>query len=309
MRVLVLGAGAVGGYFGARLVEAGGDVTFLVRQGRAQQLSRDGLALESALGNFKAPVATITSAKGFSPPDIVMLTCKAYSLAGAMEAIAPAIGPETVLLPLLNGIAHLQILEKRFPKAEIWSGMAHIGVTLSDAGTVLHLNDLHTLAFGPRNGGDLEKAKALLAAFAPANADVKLSHDIQQDLWDKLVFLATLAGSTCLMRANIGTILETAGGEDFILRLLDECTAIARAEGFAPNEVRIGLYRAQLTEAGSSNKSSMLRDIERGAPIEVEHIIGDMAARAERHAIATPYLKSAYIHLQAYEANRCAQAF
>jgi 2-dehydropantoate 2-reductase len=308
MRILVLGAGAVGGYFGGRLLEAGGDVTFLVRSSRAEQLEQGGMIIESPFGDFKQPAAFITSVLDYTPPDVVILACKAYGLEGAMDAVAPAIGPNTVILPLLNGVAHFKQLEQRFPVTEIWGGLAHLGVTLSDDGAIEHLNNLHVMMFGARDGKQNSTAEELLKAFAPAKADVKLSDHIEQDLWDKLVFLATLAGSTCLMRTSIGSILKTTHGRNLILALLDECSAIAKAEGFAPDESQMALYRQQLTEPGSPSKASMLRDIERGAQTEVEHIIGDMVSRAARHRISAPVLKTAYTHLQAYEADRCASA-
>jgi len=307
MRILILGAGGIGGYYGGRLVEAGeesgADVTFLVRAARAEQLARDGLVIESPFGDLAQPVNAVTSCEGLAPPDIILLTCKAYALDGALEAIAPCVGPDTVILPLLNGVAHFQILEQRFPDTIIWGGTAHIGVTMTPEGVVKHLNKLHVIMFGPRDGAESEAASELLAAFTPTPVDARVSPKIVQDLWDKLVFLATLAGSTCLMRASIGTILKTTDGRELILELLEECRTIAEAEGYAPDERRVVRYTAQLTEPGSPSTASMLRDIQRGSSTEAEHIIGDLVARSENHQISAPVLRTAYTHLQAYEAG------
>jgi len=307
MRILILGAGGIGGYYGGRLVEAakdsGIDVTFLVRKARAEQLARDGLVIESPFGNVAQPVNAVTSCEGLAPPDIILLTCKAYALDGALEAIAPCVGPDTVILPLLNGVAHFQILEQRFPDTVLWGGTAHIGVTMTPDGVIKHLNKLHVIMFGPRDGVESEAAAEFLAAFKSTPINARLSVNIVQDLWDKLVFLATLAGSTCLMRASIGAILETTDGRELILALLEECRTIAEAEGYAPDERRMLRYTEQLTEPGSPSTASMLRDIQRGSSTEAEHIIGDMVSRAETHQIATPVLRTAYTHLQAYEAG------
>jgi len=307
MRILILGAGGIGGYYGGRLVEAakdsGIDVTFLVRKARAEQLARDGLVIESPFGNAAQPVNAVTSCEGLAPPDIILLTCKAYALDGALEAIAPCVGPDTVILPLLNGVAHFQILEQRFPDTVLWGGTAHIGVTMTPDGVIKHLNKLHVIMFGPRDGVESEAAAEFLAAFKSTPINARLSVNIVQDLWDKLVFLATLAGSTCLMRASIGAILETTDGRELILALLEECRTIAEAEGHAPDERRMLRYTEQLTEPGSPSTASMLRDIQRGSSTEAEHIIGDMVSRAETHQIATPVLRTAYTHLQAYEAG------
>ena len=311
MRILILGAGGIGGYYGGWLVEAakgdvdeaGADITFLVRAGRAEQLAREGLVIESPFGDLKQPVNGVTSCEGLTPPDIIILTCKAYALDGALEAISPCVGPDTVILPLLNGVAHFQILEQRFPNTVIWGGTAHIGVTMTADGVIKHLNKLHVIMFGPRDGAESEAAAELLAAFTPTPVDARVSPNIVQDLWDKLVFLATLAGSTCLMRASIGTILETTFGREMILALLEECRTIAEAEGYAPDERRMVRYTEQLTEPGSPSTASMLRDIQRGSSTEAEHIIGDLVARAENHQISASVLRAAYTHLQAYEAG------
>jgi 2-dehydropantoate 2-reductase len=304
MHILIVGAGAIGGYFGARLIEAGANVTFLVRSPRAEQLARDGLIVESRFGNFRRQVTIATSGTELAPPDVIIVACKSYSLAGVLQAIAPCTGPGTIILPLLNGVAHLEAIEKQLPDAAIWGGVAHIGVTLTPDGIVKHLNDLHSLTFGAWHSSDRLQEENFLTAFEGSPVDAKLSRNIVQDLWAKLIFLATLAGSTCLMRADIGTILGTAHGEQYILGLLSECGAIADAEGYPPNADQAEWYRLNLTERGSTSTASMLRDIEAGRPTEVEHIFGDLVARAAKHGIPARLLEIAHSHLQAYEARR-----
>lgn len=312
MRILIVGAGGIGGYFGGRLVEAGADVTFLVRAGRAQQLASRGLIVESPLGDINCPVKTTTSLEGIETPEIIIIACKAYGLDGVLTAISHCAGRETVILPLLNGIAHLEAIEQRIPTATVWGGLAHIGVTLDASGTIKHLNDLHTLMFGSRSEKPLGKCETGLvenfrSTLAASSIDGQLQPGIEQDLWNKYVFLTTLAGSTCLMRASIGTIMEAPGGEHFILQLLDESARIATAEGFMPDREHFARYRSQLTKRGSTSKASMLRDIEQGGPTEAEHILGDMAARARKHAIAAPGLEIALTHLRCYEHRQSAE--
>jgi len=309
MRILIVGAGGVGGYFGGRLVEAGADVTFLVRPQRARQLASHGLIVESPLGDINRSVTTITSAGGIETPDIILVACKAYGLDGVLTAISRCTGQGTIILPLLNGIAHLDVVEQRLPKATVWGGVAHIGVTLDPDGVVKHLNNLQVLMFGPRSGKPHSERAADLAndldsILAASSVDGRLRPRTEQDLWDKFVFLSTLAGSTCLMRASVGTILETPAGERLILQLLDEAARVAEAEGFAPSSNRMARYRSQLTERGSASTASMLRDMERNSPTEAEHILGDMVARAYGHAIAAPGLEIALTHLRAYEHRR-----
>ncbi|KAB2920478.1 MAG: ketopantoate reductase family protein [Hyphomicrobiaceae bacterium] len=300
MKLLILGAGAVGGYLGAHLARAGRDVTFLVRERRAAQLKQRGLFVASPLGDVRTEVAAVTNAASLQP-DVVLLACKAYDLGSALGAIAPAVGASTVIVPLLNGIAHLDIVAARFRSATVWGGLVHLGVTLGPHGDIRHLNRLSILQFGPRGGASDSRSHELARLFAgtPVAADARES--IEQDLWNKFVFLTTLAGATCLMRCDVGTVMATPDGERLIQRLLEEATAIATAEGFAPDPSQLETYRQQLTQAGSSSKASMLRDVERGSRTECEHVLGDMLARSRRHGLKAPVLEIATTHVRAYE--------
>lgn len=304
MRILVLGAGAIGGYFGGRLIEAGGDVTFLVRAPRAAALARDGLKVMSPLGDISVPVRTITADCVLQPFDLVLLSCKGYDLDDAMGSIAPAIGVQTALLPLLNGVVHIPRLGERFGSSRVLGGVAHLAVTLRTDGVIHHLNSQCAIRFGPLHSRPDPWLPILLDLLKRARVDAVLSPAIEQDLWDKLVFLATLAGMTCLMRSSVGTILDTPDGEHLIQRLLSECREIAAAEGFPPNVAALAEYRALLTERGSRLTASMLRDIERGGPTEADHLLGDLARRATANRVSAPLLRVAYTHLQAYERQR-----
>jgi len=308
MKILVLGAGGVGGYFGGRLAEAGEDVTFLVRQARAAQLTEEGLVIDSPLGGCAQSVNIMTEGQEIGTADIILIACKSYGLSDALDAVAPCAGSSTVLLPLLNGISHLSEIQRRFPDVVLWGGLAQIGVTLTPQGHIHHFNKLHGLLFGRLDGVTDRKADAFLSILKNAAINGDLRRNIEQDLWDKMVFLSTLAGSTCLMRADVGTILKTAYGEQFVLDLLEECGAIASAEGYRSDPEQMQSYRRQLTEAGSPSTASMLRDIERNGPTEADHILGDMVVRSNRHGLAVPALKTAFAHLQAYEISRQSQS-
>lgn len=306
MRVLVLGAGAVGGYFGGRLLEAGADVTFLVRERRAQQLRESGLLIRSPHGNATLQNPSMITGHATSPFDLVILTCKAYDLGSAMEAITPAVGPDTVVLPLLNGFRHLDDLDARFGSDRVIGGFCAIAATLDPDGRIIHLYPLHELRFGERTGEMTDRIQAIEHLMERAVMDAKASGSIFHDMWEKWVMLSTLAGITCLMRASIGPILSAPGGKDLILQLLDECTAVASANGYAPRETSLQRMRAILTEPGSTFTASMLRDIERDGRIEADHIIGDLVSRGEQKGILTPLLRTAYCHLKAYEHRRAA---
>ena len=305
MRILFLGAGALGGYFGGRMAAAGSDVTFLVRARRAAQLV-DGLRISSPLGDATVPVQTIQAGESADPFDVVVLTNKAYGLAEALEAIAPHVGPSTAILPFLNGVAHIDAIDARFPDAVRLGGVAQIPANLAPDGTVSHNGKLQALIVGTReaSGRASELKQGFFAAARKGGIDAKTSDQIGQDLWNKWVFLATLAASTTLMGVATGEIIETDHGEAVILAILSECLEVARAEGHAPPEEQMAFYREQLTRKGNPFKSSMLHDIEAGNPIEADHIIGDMIRRAGRHKITTPLLEVALTRLQVYEAAR-----
>lgn len=304
MRILVVGAGAIGGYFGGRLLEAGRDVTFLVRPRRAAQLAKTGLVIRSPLGDASRPnPPTIMADTLREPYDLIILSCKAYDLAAAADSFAPAVGRDTAILPLLNGMAHLDFLSGRFGARAVLGGQCVISVTLDAEGRILHLNDTHGLSFGELDGAASARAEAIAATLAGARFDSRLSTAILQEMWEKWVLIATMAGITCLMRAAVGDIVA-AGAADFAIALLDECSAIAAAQGFPPRQA-IGLRnRAMLTAPGSTFAASMLRDIEHGAPIEADHIIGDLLRRGGKETGGFPLLRIAYAHLRAYEARR-----
>jgi 2-dehydropantoate 2-reductase len=304
MRILVLGAGATGGYFGGRLVEAGGDVTFLVRERRAAELAANGLAIRSPFGDADLRVKTLRTAAGAAPFDVVLLCCKAYDLDSAIDSIAPAVGAESAVLPLLNGLTHLDRLDARFGAGRVLGGSCAIAATLGVGGRIEQLNKVHRLVFGERDGRSSERTKAFAALLERAKFDSLHSDVIMQEMWEKFVMLASLAGMTCLMRAPVGAIVATTDGEALMGEFLAECSAVATASGHAPRAPFLARGRALLTERGSTFTASMLRDIERGGPTEGDHILGDMLRRARALGIATPLLRVAACHLEAYAGLR-----
>jgi 2-dehydropantoate 2-reductase len=304
MRILVVGAGGIGGYFGGRLKDAGRDVTFLVRARRAAQLAKTGLVIKSPLGDVSLPSPPIVMAETLREPfDLILLSCKAYDLASAVDSFAPAVGPNTVIVPVLNGMAHMDFLGARFGAGAVFGGQCLISTTLDGEGRIIHLNDTHLLSFGEQDGSESSRAQAIAAALSGARFDAKLSTAILQEMWEKWAFIATGAGITCLMRATFGDIVA-AGAVEFTSGMYDECCAIAAVNGFAPREPSLLRSRAMITAPGSPISASMLRDIERGAPIEADHVVGELLQRGERDGRDHPLLRIAFAHLKAYEARR-----
>ncbi|HVB47723.1 MAG TPA: 2-dehydropantoate 2-reductase [Burkholderiales bacterium] len=308
MRILVLGAGTVGGYFGGRLAEAGADVTFLVRPTRAGLLARQGLRIASPRGDLRLTVKCVTQEQARADYELVLFTAKAYDLDGAIEAIAPAMGRAARVLPLLNGMAHMQALDQRFGRERVLGGVAYIGATLAADGEIRHVNDVHRVLFGPRAASARPVCEALLGAFAPAKAHAELVDEIEQAMWNKWVFLAALAGMTCLMRASVGDIVATATGDKLMLAMLEQCAAVARAEGQPVAAPALQNYRAMLTQEGSPLIASMLRDLEAGGPTEGGHILGALLTLAHSHGLEAPLLEAAATHLEAYAMRRRREA-
>lgn len=307
MRILCLGAGAIGGYFGGRLLEAGSHVVFLVRKGRKEQLDQFGLRIESQFGNYAAPVDSILEASDAGNCDIVLLTCKAYDLPSAVEAIAPAVRADTAVLPLLNGVAHLDTLNARFGRERVLGGTAKIAATLAPDGAIRHLNDWRYITFGEQDGSMTARVQKLGSAFDERTVIATAVTDIMQVMWEKLVHLSTVAGMTCLMRASVGEIASTDQGADLMIQFLENNAAIAAAEGFRPSDKFMAEYRSLLRDRNLKYTASMLRDIEAGNRIEGDHVIGYMLKKARQYDSDSFLHEVIYTHLQAYDRRRSAR--
>lgn len=306
MKILILGAGATGGYFGGRLTAIGADVKFLVRERRAAQLEADGIVIESAFGDLRVPVRTTMAGQLAAEHDVVLLSCKAYDLDSAIESIRPAVGPGTLILPLLNGIKHLDALDAAFGAEHVLGGTCHLSVTMGADGVIRHLNQLHLLTFGPRSEEQAARCEQLLEIFKQANFEPKLRRDVMQAMWDKWVLLASLAGMTCLFRSSVGEIAATPQGRGVMLSMIEECRKVAEAYGAGPSQEHMESIGALLTDPASKVVASMLRDMQKEAPIEADLIIGDMLRRGQAAGVATPLLAVANTNLSCYENRRVA---
>lgn len=307
MRILVVGAGAVGGYFGGRLAASGQDVTFLVRAGRAEKLRREGLVIKSPRGNLSLPDPnTILAGVSAAPFDLVLLSCKAYSLDDAIDSFAPLVGESTLILPLLNGMRHIDVLKEKFGASRVLGGQCVIAATLDAAQHIVHLNETHAVTFGELEGGSSERVQAIAEVMTSANFDAAVSDNILLRMWEKWVFLATLAGSTCLMRGSVGEILAAPDGKRVIENLLGECRAVAEHNGFTMGP-DFDTRATQTLFTPSPLTASMLRDVENHSHTEADHILGDLVSRggdAQKGEHGLSLLRIAYTHLKTYEARQ-----
>jgi len=303
MRILVVGAGAIGGYFGGRLLQAGRDVTFLVRPRRAAELAS--LIIKSPNGDVTLKDPPRVEADGLKQTfDVVLLSCKAFDLEDAIKSFAPAVGPATSIIPVLNGMRHLDVLDQKFGAARVLGGLCAIAATLNEKREVVQLQPMQSINYGERDGKLSDRVRAIDETFKSGIQGASASPNILQDMWEKWVFLASLAAATSLMRTSVGNILAAPGGRDFMLGMLDECTAIATASGYPPGGPFFERVKGMLTTEGSPMTASMFRDVKAGLPVEADHVIGDLIARAEDAKVPVPKLRIAYTHLKAYEKQR-----
>ena len=301
MRILIVGAGAVGGYFGGRLAQAKRDVTFLVRTSRAKQLRQDGLRVISPHGHVVLTPKLVTAEEIDAPYDLVFLSVKAYGLEAAMNDFAAAVGPETMIFPVLNGMRHIDLLTKRFGEHTVVGGVCLVASEIDDEGRIVQLVGFQRLVYGERNGETTPRLQALHATLQGGGFDARLSTDIMQAMWDKWVQLASLGAITCLMRGTIGEIVAAPGGGDLSLKMLDESAAVATACGHKPSEAVLARHAAAMTKPGSPLSSSMYRDLRKGAPVEADHILGDFIERGGKRGVVTPLLQTAFANLRVYQ--------
>jgi 2-dehydropantoate 2-reductase len=302
MRTLFAGAGATGGYFGGRLAQAGRDVTFLVRPARAAALA-DGLRISAPAGTDTIAVRTVTADTIDGPYDVVVVAVKSYALAQVIVDLGPAVGPDTVIIPLLNGMRHMDALRAAFGDHRIWGGVCMIHATLDDDGHVHQLTGLSRIAYGPLDGGSDARAEGVHEALSGGGFDSELTATVLPDMWEKWVFLSSLGAATTLMRATVGDINAAPGGTAFGEEIAREAVAIATDSGHPPREGAVALLRAGLATTAPMT-SSMYRDMIRHLPVEADEIVGDFVAYAEKNGTAAPLLAAAYTNLSIYAARR-----
>ena len=300
-KILIVGAGAVGGYFGARSAQSGRDVTFLVRPRRAERLRSEGLKVISPGGNVTiAPQLAITGEIS-SRFDIVLLAVKAYALEQAITDFAPAVEENTMIVPFLNGMRHLDRLAVEFGGKRVLGGVCVVATTLKDDGSIEQMGDTQSLSYGEIAGGVTDRVEQLDHALTGAGFEARLSRNIVREMWEKWIFLATLGGITCLLRGTVGEIEAAPGGADLARQLLTECSTVATTSGHAPTPDSSARIQAAVTAHGSVATSSMYRDLTAGKPIEADHIIGDLLVRARKLSVPTPLLATAFVHLEVHQ--------
>jgi 2-dehydropantoate 2-reductase len=304
MTILVVGAGATGGFFGIRLAQAGRDVTFLVRPHRAETLRRRGLRLIGLDQEESMQPQLVTAEALESPYDTVLLSVKATALRQAIEDLAPAVGPRTRIIPFLNGLAHIDELNARFGTTTVLGGVVKVATELNADGDIVQVGPGASMTVGAQDGSVSSLLAEATAELVDAGFDFSVSDDIITAMWAKWAFISTISAVTCLMRGAIGDVVACAGGAELGPAILTEVAAVATSCGHPIPDRELAATRLAATAAGSALTTSMYRDLQDGNPTEVEQILGDLTLRGRLASRPTPLLDLATLNLRVYEHRR-----
>ena len=301
MRTLVLGAGATGGYLGATLLAASRDVTFLVRPRTAARLRDEGLRVRDAGGTTDTHrVSALTAEELRTAHDLVVVAVRGADLDRALADLGPAVGPATQILPLLNGVAHLDVLVGAFGRDAVLGATVRLAATLLPDGTLLELApgialELGRPGPGPDPAGSDRMLEEVHEELAVGGVSVTVTADIEQALWSKWTFIAASAVLTSLAGGVVGEVASARGGIELARTVVAETAAIAGAEG-RPGDGGRELLRT-LTDPTSRFAPSLTRELWAGRPVEIE-VLDDLAARARRHQLASPLLDASLVRLR-----------
>ncbi len=303
MKIAVLGAGGVGGYFGARLAAAGHDVGFIARGAHLGAMRRDGLRILSPLGDLTLnPLRASDSAAGlradFGVPDLVMFCVKLYDVESAANGLKPLLGPETCVLALQNGVDAEGRLAKTVGAEKVTGGVAYISSTIEAPGLIRHFNRAAKLSFGEMDGSLSPRLQRFHAACADAGFDAELVPDIERALWEKFVFLASFAGLTSLTRKPIGPILADADVKALLTDAFREAMAVAAARGVTLPPSLLPRQLAALASVDPEMRASMARDLENGNRIEIEGLSGALVRLGVAAGVPTPVHRAIYAGLK-----------
>jgi 2-dehydropantoate 2-reductase len=303
MTILVIGAGATGGYFGGRLAQAGRDVTFLVRPARAGQLRERGLRIVGQDGDQVVAAHLVTAGQLAGHADVVLVSVKATGLQPAIADFAPAVGPRTLVIPFLNGMGHLAALNDRFGEQAVLGGVVIVATQLNDEGDIVVLAPQASLRIGAQDGGRTALLQATRDQLAVPGYELSVSDGIVADMWHKWVFIATVGALTCLMRGTVGDIVAVPGGRGLGPAILAEASAVAAAAGYPVPDAATAANTKAITADGSPLTSSMSRDLADGRPTEVEPVLADLASRGAALGVPVPLLDLATMHLRVYNSR------
>ncbi|KYP79586.1 hypothetical protein AYJ22_14165 [Ferroacidibacillus organovorans] len=291
MKMGVMGAGAVGGYFGGLLAKSGVDVRFLVRPARAAQLQKEGFSVRSVHGDFSIDPVVTTSIADMEDVDVLLLAVKNYHLTNALPDLKALAKKGVVLLPLLNGVRHMDELMNAVDPGHLLGGSCYIEVTLDERGHVVQTSDIRDLVFGPLRGAQTVREDLpdlllrLQDVFTNAGFPGLLHQEIMREMWKKYVFLCAFSGVTASTRAPIGVTASTPATRNLYQGMVEELLAVAKARQIGLTDHMVDVMMQRLDQIDPNMTSSLHRDLAKGLPLEVDSLQGALMCMLFSHLI------------------------
>jgi 2-dehydropantoate 2-reductase len=305
MRIAVMATGAVGGYFGARLAQAGHQVAFVARGRQLEALRASGLRVQSPAGDVHVPDIDVTDQPArIGPVDLVLFTVKLWDTAPAAEAVMPLLGPQTGVVSFQNGVVKDDILRQALGAQHVIGGVSYISATIAEPGVISHSGGLARLVFGEYDGSPSPRVRQFRQACAESGIDAEVSGRIEQAIWEKFVFLVGLSGTTSLARSPVGPIRDHPRSRAFLHDTMDEVVRVARAEGVALPAGYADERLAFVDTLPAGMTSSMEHDLEQGNRLEVAWLSGDVVERGTRLGVPTPCNRAISDILSLYSEGR-----
>jgi 2-dehydropantoate 2-reductase len=289
MRIAVMGTGGVGGYFGARLAQAGHDVAFVARGRQLDAIRARGLRVESPLGDMHLPdVAVSDDPAELGMADLVLFAVKLWDTEQAAELVKPVLGPRSAVVSFQNSVVKDDILRRTIGAEHVLGGVCYIAATIAEPGLIRHSGTLQKLVFGEYDGSTSPRVKAFYEACLASGIDAEISDRIEQVIWEKFVFLVGLSGTTSTVRTSIGPIRDNPRSRAFLRDVMDEVVQVARAQGVPLPAGYADEQLAFADQVPEGMTSSMHHDLERGNRLELAWLSGDVVERGAALGVATP---------------------
>ena len=289
MRIAIMATGGVGGYFGARLADAGHDVHFIARGAHLQAIRKDGLRVSSENGDLHLTDVSVTDDPSeVGPVDAILFAVKLWDTETAADMCKPMVGPDTLVVPFQNGVGSMAVLSERLGAEHVAGGVAHIAAVIGGPGLIKHTGTMARLTIGERDGSTTPRIEALKSAFEDGGFDHAVSSDITRALWDKFIFLSSLSGLTSLCRQPVGPIRENPDARALFEAAIFETTAVGRAEGVNLKDGTEAKTISFLDGLPPVMKASMLHDLEAGRKLELPWLSGEVVRLGKKHGILTP---------------------
>ena len=302
MKIIVMGTGGVGGYFGARLNNAGHDVAFIARGEHLKAIKANGLKILSELGDIIIhPAKASENPSDFGIADIVLFCVKSYDTASSSNLIKPVVGPETAVIPFLNGIGHIEIMQKILGINNIVGGVAAISALIEEPGVIRHNSAMQMLKFGEFNNEITPRIKAFQNACEESGINNAVPENIETDLWQKIIMICTLAGANCLTRLPLGVCRSNPSTRTLMKNLAEEAVAVAKAENVILPDNQVEITMKQLDSLPGPMKASTLPALEKGEKLEASALNGAIDKLGTKHSINTYMHKAVYAALAPHE--------